>query len=339
MKTVYFPYTTIASRQAQRLAALWGPVTLLQPSPDTCLPETKALLESGLIETLLPPAVCDGSLQEVLNDFKQWAAQHAGGDLAAMMEQGQAIPFFNNQSSAQIVAEIRKGSGLPERTLDDSPDQRIPQAQLLLAMAQELDIQQRELARDMAVLAIKEKEMMGLLKGETGGDSEGDASDGMPPSTASDPMLPQRLKAWTRVIQALPEGVSAFAGSEILFLTERRSVLVYLLEIFPEAQTRLWGDRLMAGRPPAKKAGSIPDWLMEPLWAEPQREAVSSTDAVFDLIEIPHVAAENFPFVLADRLHRADKVPAAPAADASCWVGCLTMPDDGPDHALQPDKS
>ncbi|GEM_PF-2070183 len=337
MKIVYFPDTTIAPRQAQMLAALWGPVTLLQPSPDSCLPETKALLEKGLLETLMPPAVCGGSVQDVMGDFKQWAAQHSGDDLASMMEQGQGIPFFSSQSSAQIVAEIRKGGDLPERTPDDRPDQRIFQAQLLLAMAQEFDLQQRELARDMAALAHKEKEMMVLLKGEAGGEAERAASGGMRPSAGSDPTLSLRLKAWARVIQTVPEWASTFGASEVLFLTDRRSVLEHIREVLPETQIRLWGDRLVAGSLSPRKTDSIPGWLMDSLWSEPHREVVLSTDAVFDLVEIPQVAAETFPLLLADRLDRTDTALSASAEDASCWVGCLTMPDDGPGNALCPD--
>lgn len=337
MKTVHFPYTTIAPRQAQRLAALWGAVTLLQPSEDSCLPETKSLLEAGLIETLIPPADHRGALQGALNDFKKWAAQHPGGDLAALMEQGQAIPFFNGQSSAQIVAEIRKGDDRPESSPDDRPGQRIFQAQLLLAMAQELDIQQRELARDMAALALKEKEMMVLLKGEAEGKSEENAGGGVRLSAGSDPMLTLRLKAWARVIQFVPDMASAFAGSEILFVTDRRSVLEHIQEFFPEAQTRLWAYRLTAGSSFPEEAGRLPDWLMAPLRAGGQPEPAGSTDAVFDLIEIPHVAAEIFPLVLTDRLCRTDTTCSIPATDVSCWIGCLAMPGDDLDNVFGPD--
>ena len=165
MKTIYFPYTTIDPRQAEQTAAIWGPLTLLQPSPETCLPEMAALQAAGIIETVFPPADPSLSVTAVLQDFKQWAAQHTGGDLAVMMAQ-QGIPFFNSQSSAQIVSQIRKGGPAPAENPVADFRETVFQAQLLLAMAQEFDLQQAALARDIEALTVKENEMMAMLKGE-----------------------------------------------------------------------------------------------------------------------------------------------------------------------------
>ena len=146
MKTVYFPYTHIDSGRAERMAAVWGALTLLQPSAEICSPDMASLREAGLIETVFPASPVQESLPDVLQELKQWAAQHAGGDLAVMMAQGQTTPFFNSQSSAQIVAEIRKG-GTPAAE-DPALDSRnkVFRAQLVLAMAQEFDVQQAALA-------------------------------------------------------------------------------------------------------------------------------------------------------------------------------------------------
>ena len=150
-------------------------------------------------------------------------------------------------------------------------------------------------------------------------------------------MLSLRLKAWARVIQLVPDMASAFDGPEILFVTDRRSVLEHVQEFFPEAQTRLWGYRLAAGSSSPEEAGRLPDWLVAPLRAGGQPEPAGNTDAVFDLIEIPHVAAEIFPLVLADRLGRTDTTRAVPATGVSCWIGCLAMPGDDLDKTFGPD--
>jgi len=140
MKIVYFPYTVIDPRKAEKLAALWGPPTLLQPSPEARLPETRALEEAGLIETLCPETGHFPPLTDCIKAFEQWAEQSAGSDLEALMKQGAPIPFFSDQSLARIVAELRSNAQSPGQ---DAPDRSslpdIFQAQLLLAMAQKFD--------------------------------------------------------------------------------------------------------------------------------------------------------------------------------------------------------
>ena len=69
MKAIYFPYTTIDPRQAEQAAAIWGPVTVLQASPETCLPEVAALQAAGIIETVFPPTNPSLSVTAVLQEF------------------------------------------------------------------------------------------------------------------------------------------------------------------------------------------------------------------------------------------------------------------------------
>jgi hypothetical protein len=330
MKTIYFPYTTIDPRQAEQAAAIWGPLTVLQASPETCLPEVAALQAAGVIETVFPHMDPARSVTGALQEFKQWAAQHTGGDLAAMMEQGQGIPFFNSQSSAQIVAQIRRGGPAPAGD-DPAVDFRetVFQAQLLLAMAQEFDLQQAALARDIEALTVKENEMMAMLKGE-------DDPDPVKPPRAlseagSDTMVPLRLKVWARAMAAVEAMKSCYkTDAEILFMTDGQSVLPQIRELFPTAQTRSWLNPLPAkgGRPEVEH---LPVWLAGPLtrYAEQASDENGGRPSGLELIEIPHLSVEAFLNRLAGHADRADSEGTGAASTGSCWIGGLLRAGDG----------
>ena len=327
MKTIYFPYTTIDPRQAEQTAAIWGPVTVLQASPETCLPEVAALQAAGIIETVFPPTDPSLSVTAVLQEFKQWAARHAGGNLAAMMAQ-QGVPFFNSQSSAQIVSQIRKGGPAPAENPVADFRETVFQAQLLLAMAQEFDLQQAALARDIEALTVKENEMMAMLKGE-------DDPDPVKPSRASseagsDSMVPLRLKAWARAmaaVEAMQRRVKN--GTDILFLTAGQGVLVQIRELFPRAQTR-------SGRNPLPDKGGrlevehLPVWLAGPLirYAEQASDENGGRPSRLELIEIP-LSVEGFLNHLAGHADRTDSDGSGAASTESCWIGGLLVAGDG----------
>lgn len=334
MKTVYFPYTHIDPQRAERMAALWGLLTLLQPSADTCLPDMASLQAAGIIETIFPASGGRTALKDVLQDMKQWAAQHTGGDLALMMEQRQAIPFFNSQSSAQIVADIRKGGKSPVD--DPAADFRdnVFQAQLILAMAQELDLQQAALTRDIEALSVKENEMMALLKGEDFVDMDPMVSSWASRAVGSDPgRVVQRLNAWARVMAAV-DGMDLLAGdaAEILFVTDDRGVLSQIQEMFPEAETRLWSHHLAPERTSSHDIEHLPSWLAGPLSVDRGEESDEDggISPGFDLVEIPRMSAEAFLLRLSDPTHREVSGGSSRSSAGSCWIGCMTQAGD--DH-------
>jgi len=339
MNTIYFPYTHIDSQRAERMAAVWGRLTLLQPSADTCLPDMASLQAAGIIETIFPVSGARDDLKDVLQELKQWAAQHTGGDLALMMEQRQTIPFFNSQSTAQIVTEIRKGGQSPVE--DPAADFRndVFQAQLILAIAQEFDLQQAALTRDIEALSVKENEMMALLKGEGGVDMDPMASSRASQQAAGlDPgRVVLRLKAWARALAAV-EGIGLLSGdaAEILFLTDDRGVLSQIQEMVPEAETRLRSHHVAPGHTSAHAIELLPAWLAGPLAVD--REEASGEDGGispgFDLVEIPGMSAAAFLLRLSDRTHREVSDGTSRASAGSCWIGCLTLAGDDHDASL-----
>jgi len=331
MKTLFFPYTTIDPRQAEQMAAIWGALTILQPSPETSLPAMVLLKEAEIIEMAFPASDVQESLEDVFQSLKQWAAQHTAGDLALMMEQRQVIPFFNDQSSAQIVAEIRKGGKTPAEDPAADARKKLFQAQLLLAMAQEYDLQQAALTRDIETLSARENEMMALLKGEDVAETTPVSSSWIPEVDGSAAMITLRLNAWARAMAAV-EGKETLSGEagEVLFLTNGRGVLAQIQEIFSEAETCLHGHRLAAGRISPQAMERLPTWLTGPLTNEIGEE--SSPDGGlspgFDLVEIPRMSVAAFLLRLSGQEPRAVSEGSLQTALGSCWVGCMTWADD-----------
>jgi len=331
MRIVYFPYTAIDPRKAQKLAACWGPVTLLQPAPGASLPETRALEEAGLIETLYPAADHSPQLTDYIKAFEEWAGRSAGSDLAALMERGAPIPFFNDHSLAQIVAELRSSAKSPE---SGAPGKislpNILQAQLLLAMAQKFDRQQDELAHEIEVLARKERHMLALLKGEEEPERGSLSAPWMPPSDQREALLDLRLKAWARTMEALPEREKGFPGTaaDILFLTDSQGVMTQIQDIFPEARRRLAACPLPAESLPAETIDMLPSWLAIPLTSRSASALGPEIYAPtrFDLIEIPGVPVEGFLRRLAGGRRPEDGDPNARLSAGSCWVGSLAWP-------------
>lgn len=335
MKIIYFPYTAIEASKAEQLAAVWGPLTLLQPSPETCLPETRSLQAAGWVETLCPSADHGQSLVDLMQAFEQWAAQNIGSDLAALMEQGRTIPFFSSQSSTQIVAELRKRGALPGPTAPSGGDRpsTLPD-QLLLALAQKFDRQQEELAREIAALADKERQMMALLKGE-------EAWVGDPPAAFRDSstlrresMHDQRLKAWARLMAAIRERAPHVleAGDQTLFLTDSPAVAAQMAERFPEARTRLERHAIPAGKLPPGAAAALPVWLTAPL-APPDTATPGDTlkaSPCLDVMEIPAMTIDAFLRRLSGDRPPAAAGPGARRVPGSCWVVAVTWPEDAP---------
>ena len=335
MKTVYFPYTAIESSKAETLAAVWGPLTLLQPSPETCATETRSQEAAGWIELLWPTADHGQSLIDLMQAFEQWAVRNTGGDLAALMEQGRTIPFFSSQSSTQIVAELRKRGALPGQFAPSGETRPgILPDQLLLAMAQKFDRQQEELTREIDALGQQERRMMALLKGEDPPEVATPTASRSPSAVRREAMLDQRLKAWARLMTALRERAPGVPEGEdqTLFLTDSPLAAAQVTERFPEARTRLEGHVVTAGELPAGAAASLPPWLAAPLTtstaAVPGR--IPKTSASLDLIEIPTMAIDAFLGRLSGDRQQAFAKPDEGSVSGSCWMAVVSWPEDTP---------
>lgn len=327
MKTVYFPYTAIAPGRAALMSAVWGPLTLLQPSPVACLPETRQLQEAGLIEVLFPAMENPGDLPEALEAIEQWAAQHAGSNPGILLEQRRTVPFFDSQSSSRIVTEIRAGGKDPLKEAEEEARQALFRAQLFLLLAQKYDRQQAELAREIEALAEKEYQMMALLKGEDGVGRTRPVTALGPADAGLKARMDLRLKAWARVMTTAAGTAAGFpsGGAEVLFLTDCPDVLVQAGERLPQMDHRL-ESRLPLPEDSRPELAALPDWLAEPLRRSVENAGpLAQMEAGIDLFEIPAMTVEAFLMRLSTRRPYAASAPSGKASPVSCWMGCMTL--------------
>ena len=335
MRTVYFPFTAVDPRQAERLAAVWGPLTLLQPSLDMVLPDTRRLQEAGTIELVFPSKACrEGGLQEALKVFEQWAAQHAGSDRGALLELVRSFPFSDSRFAAQLASEIRRGGRETTKTSASVGRSSLFDAQLVLAMAQKLDCQQMELAHDMDAMAAKEEKMLALLRGENGLAERRAESSGTASAASATAMLAVRLKAWARIM-ATTAVWTADGGppeNEILFLTDAPDVPAHLDELLPEMVYRLRSRPATGRNEVGGEAVDPPGWLvaLRPGATARVREAGG------DLIEIPGIPPLAFLAHLAGRRLASEAPGPNGTVTVSTWIGCHPPPHDNVGTASEP---
>lgn len=324
MKTVYFPFTVIDPRQAERLAAVWGPVTLLQPSEDTVLPELRRFQEAGTIHLLVPSeAPRESGLQAALEAFEQWAAQHVGSDRGILLELARAFPLFDSRFPAQLASDIRQGGRRPEATRTTAGRSALFEAQLFLALAQKFDRQQVELARDIEALAAEEQKMLALLKGdEVRAERLTEASGSSPPAGAT-AMLDLRLRAWARVMAAARDRAknSGWPENETLFVTDAADLPAHLEERFPEMVYRLRSGATTGTKQFHGDLAALPAWLVGADGAIGAAVARRAREAGCDLIEIPGAAPPDFLEHLAGG-RSGPQFPASPGMSAATtWIG------------------
>ena len=328
MRTVYFPNTYIDPAKAEWMASIWGAITLLQSSPETCLPDTHELHSSGVVEPIFPSTAIGKSLVEVLDDFKEWASQHAGGDLAAMMEQGQAAPFLYPQATSQIAADIRKGETTPANDPEQERLSRLVQACLFLTMAQEFDVQQMQLARQIEALNAREKEMLADLKGEEEAPEASLSFDDHAATGDGGGMVRLRVRAWSRVMaDALKDPSTIDETADILYLTDSMEALSLIVEFFPQSALR-WQSGQEADPSMPLDFGAVPEWLTDPLTRLSTILSSSATQRrpAITLFEIPELSALAFPIHILDRMQGSISSLRPHESHASCWVAGINWP-------------
>ena len=145
-----------------------------------------------------------------------------------------------------------------------------------------------------------------------------------------DALLDLRLKAWARIMKALPESAKGFSGTaaDILFLTDSQGVMDQIQDVFPEARNRLEAYPLPGESLPEGTADNIPPWLAERLTSRSGSGSGQETyaPARFDLIEIPGMPVEGFFSRLSHGGCQEDGDPNARPSAGSCWVGYLSWP-------------
>jgi hypothetical protein len=238
VKPIYFPFTFISAPEVAAVSACFKQTAVYQPSRRAIPSEIEKLAESGLIDVRIPVAGDEDRLGAILKDYNEWARIHKGGAFDFLRAWDGKVPFFDETSLSQIRSDIRKDSRAEpfHEEFEDGFS-----ARLFLAIAQEFDLQQNALNRDLDLFDAMERNLIKELQGE----EESSAADtpGNGKYQIMDPglyMTSERLKAWA-VLNRHDQEASG------LFVTTSRSVVDELIDRAPEIELVMDVDGLPIG--------------------------------------------------------------------------------------------
>lgn len=256
MNPIYFPFTYIPKSVGKALSACFRQTAVYQISGTKIPNEMQELSRAGILDIRIPVEVSGEFFDNVLKDYRGWINTHQGMETAVLKTMANEIPFFDETASSRIRADLRKtGKQIPSI---EKPDPLF-QAKLFLFMAQELDLQNTGLDRDLMDIEAMEDDFMKDLKGENDNDQawivarkEWDTDD------PGHYMTKERLKAWALLMQQDPEVFG-------LFVTTSRSVVEHIIDTVPEMEEVIRLDAIPMGVDEHETLSSWQDDLMETL--------------------------------------------------------------------------
>jgi hypothetical protein len=228
MKPIYFPFTFMTKPVCQTLAACFRQTAVYQISSIKIPDEMQQLEKSGILDIRIPVKYDGDKLDAIVKQYRSWANLHQGSEIAFLKSRTDKIPFFDEDSTRQITADIKSKEGRQNRS-QEKPDPLL-NAGLFLHLAQEYDMQNLTLTEDLQAVEAMEQDFMKDLKGDNHALDEEIALEKT--LEVHDPghyMTKERVHAWTRIMQQDQEG-SGF------FVTTSKSVFEFLIDSTPEAE-------------------------------------------------------------------------------------------------------
>ncbi|MDA3895291.1 MAG: hypothetical protein PF482_03970, partial [Desulfobacteraceae bacterium] len=159
MKPIYFPFTYIPESVADSLSRFLGRIIVLQPVLNNQPELLHRLEEDRQIEIHVPFTEDEDRLNACSKDFQQWGRTHQGDEasLKGIFKDG----FSNQTFTAQIRTDILKSD--VDTVVE--PDPVFP-SRLFLLMAQDLDLQQSAVDRELALSIDDEMALFTSMTGE-----------------------------------------------------------------------------------------------------------------------------------------------------------------------------
>lgn len=236
MKPIYFPFTYIPEPILEALSAFFKQIIVYQPSLLNIPEIMQKQADIGLLEMRIPVNGDENKIDNILKDYKSWANIHQGSELGFFKSKPDIIPFFTDSSTSQIKADIKKTR---EYQADEKKQDSLLNARIFLHMAQEFDSQNWEINKELLLSEEKTLNLIDNLKGENElSFKENDREKTLKIDYQSDHMIPDRIIAWTHLLQS-DQNISG------IFITNSRSAIERLLDKTPEAKIVLSIDSIL----------------------------------------------------------------------------------------------
>jgi hypothetical protein len=190
----------------------------------------QAWVDGGTMRVWVPVPDEDKNFAEVLRAFQRFAHLHAAGKnlkAAAFWNLQDAVPFFNDSSASQIIADLKKDHST-DAGMDES--EALLRARVFLQFAHEYDRQHAELQQELDDTDRRSKDLLKNLSGRK--------DDSFPSSRLTaeirvdepgEYMAQDRMQAWIRLFLQKP----ADSG---LLVTSSPAFLNFLLNDLPTAE-------------------------------------------------------------------------------------------------------
>ena len=238
MKPIYFPFTYIPESIGEILASWFGQIAVYQISDAKIPDEMQKLAKKGILDVHIPMDINGELLDKIYKEYRVWISHHQGTETAFLKAMAHKIPFFDDNPSSQIRAEIKKTAR------EISPKEKphpLFNAGLFLYMAQEYDRQNETLSLDLLAIDAMEEDVMKDLKGEENNDQ---ARIGVHMAIErQEPghfMTAERMEAWASVMLNTPQESG-------LFVTTSRPVVESIIDFAPETQEIIRFDAVPSG--------------------------------------------------------------------------------------------
>lgn len=256
MKPLYFPFTYIPKSAGKTLSACFRQTAVYQISGTKIPKDMQELSRNGILDICIPVEVNGKFLDNVLKDYRAWVNIHQGTETAFLAAMANKIPFFDENASSQIRADLKKiGKQIPA---EEKPDPLF-NAKLFLHMAQELDLQNAGLDQDLMDIDAMEDDFMKNLKWED--DDDHARAVVRRQWDKNDPghfMTTERINAWVSLMLQDPQASG-------LFITTSRAVLEHLIEIVSEMEQVIGLDAIPMGVDEDEALSNWQDDLMKTL--------------------------------------------------------------------------
>jgi hypothetical protein len=237
MIPVYFPFTYVSPATTARLARWFDELGILAPAANAPAPPGSASLAWHLYT---PPPGDEALLDRLETEWRRWADQHAGADLAAVMAAREADgPFAAPPAISSLRSRIRAGAAGESAAPGDDP---LRVARVFLRLAHALDQDQDALREQLHQVAELERRMHLEMVGQIPGDSP--VSDLARDQDLGAVLAGRRLAAWARLAVALEITAEVFVTDSPAVmdaLGERMGPLEPVSDLSPEETRQLPG--------------------------------------------------------------------------------------------------
>ena len=256
MKPLYFPFTYIPKSVGKTLYACFRQTAVYQISGTKIPEDMQELSRNGILDIRIPVEVNGEFLDKILKDYRAWVNIHQGTETAFLAAMANKIPFFDESASSQIRSDLKKI--VKQIPLEEKPDPLFS-AKLFLHMAQEFDLQKRELDQDLMDIDAMEDDFMKNLKWED--DDDHARAVARRQWDKDDPgyfMTAERINAWGSIMLQDPQAYG-------LFITTSRAVIEHFIDIVPEIVEVICLDAIPMGVEKNEALSNWQDNLMESL--------------------------------------------------------------------------